>query len=112
ILHCEPFIMGTETAPEQGTWLPLECNPELISDYLCKLGVKEDEIQCADIYGIDPDLLQMVPSGVVAVLTLFPISDASEKHRRKEQTDIENNKLCQNVAFTVICVFEFMTNEP
>eukprot|EP00474_Spongospora_subterranea_P008648 CRZ09106.1 hypothetical protein [Spongospora subterranea] len=75
--------MGSDGA--KTTWLPLESNPDVITEYLDKLGLSDEQFQCVDIYGTDAELLQMVPSGVVAVLLLFPISEASEAFRRLER---------------------------
>ncbi|CEP03230.1 Ubiquitin carboxyl-terminal hydrolase [Plasmodiophora brassicae] len=65
-------------------WLPLESNPDAIVGYLQGLGLCADAFDCVDVYGTDPDLLAMVPPGVLAVLCVFPITDASEQHRRQE----------------------------
>ena len=41
-----------------------------------------------DVYGTDSDMLAMVPTPVLAVLLLFPISDASEAHKDAETARI------------------------
>lgn len=59
-----------------------------MNQYAAQLGLSGD-YQFYDVYGTDPDLLAMVPSGTIAVLLLFPCSDASNEHRQQEQARIE-----------------------
>jgi len=51
---------------------------------------------------LSPELLDMVPQPVYAVLCLFPISEASEKHKAEEAASIEKNGqvTSKNVYFT------------
>jgi ubiquitin carboxyl-terminal hydrolase L3 len=61
-------------------WIPLESNPEVMNEFLTKIGVP-DKLQICDIFGFEPELLDMVPKPVKAVLLCFPVSPQSEDFR-------------------------------
>ncbi|PWN38654.1 cysteine proteinase, partial [Ceraceosorus guamensis] len=65
-------------------WVPLESNPELFTEWSKSLGLDTSQYAFHDIYGLDAELLSMVPQPVQAVLLLFPISEAYEKKRRED----------------------------
>lgn len=69
-------------------WLPLESNPEVLTDFASKLGLDVSGYSFHDVYGLDEELLAMVPQPVIAVLLLFPITDASEKAKQEEEDRI------------------------
>jgi ubiquitin carboxyl-terminal hydrolase L3 len=62
-------------------WLPLEANPDVMNQFLWGLGLREDEAECFDVYGLDLELLDMVPKPVLAVLFLYPLTSQSEEER-------------------------------
>ncbi|KAH8392565.1 hypothetical protein KR215_011717 [Drosophila sulfurigaster] len=70
------------------TWTPLESNPEVLTKYIHKLGVSPSW-SVTDVIGLDDDLLGFLPRPVKAVILLFPISDAYEKHRAEEHERIK-----------------------
>jgi len=83
-------------------WMPLESNPSLMNKYVAKLGVDLSLYEFCDVFGVEDDLLQMVPSPILAVLMLFPVSDFSELHRKEEEEKIAKNgqKVSDKVYYT------------
>ncbi|KAJ3352497.1 Ubiquitin carboxyl-terminal hydrolase isozyme L3 [Allomyces javanicus] len=63
---------------EKTAWVPLESNPEFVA----KLGVPQEWAFC-DVFGLDPELLAMVPPAI-AVILLFPITEKYETYRKSE----------------------------
>ncbi|CAH0695104.1 unnamed protein product [Spodoptera exigua] len=73
--------MATETL------IPLESNPDVMNKFLQKLGVPS-QWSIVDVMGLEPEMLSWVPRPVLSVMLLFPITDAYEEHKQKEESDI------------------------
>ncbi len=70
-------------------WVPLESDPELFTSWAHKMGLAPGSFAYHDIYGLDDALLEMVPSPVLAVLLLFPITKEYEAKRLDDDKDVE-----------------------
>lgn len=65
-------------------WLPLEANPEVLTEYSVKLGMP-CTLAWTDVLAFEDWAMEMVPQPCYAVTLLFPISDASEAHAKEEE---------------------------
>ncbi|KAL9876692.1 ubiquitin carboxyl-terminal hydrolase-like [Glossina fuscipes fuscipes] len=65
-------------------WTPLESNPEVLTKYIHTFGVRKEWI-ITDVMGLEPEMLEWIPSPVKSIILLFPCSETYEKHRDEEQ---------------------------
>uniref|UniRef100_A0A8D0DVS7 Ubiquitin carboxyl-terminal hydrolase n=1 Tax=Salvator merianae TaxID=96440 RepID=A0A8D0DVS7_SALMN len=73
---------------EPHRWLPLEANPDVTNQFLKQLGI-HPAWQFVDVYGMEPELLSMVPRPVCAILLLFPVTEKYETFRTEEEEKIK-----------------------
>merc|ERR1719230_491837 len=64
------------------TWLPLESNPDILNAFARRLGCPASW-GFADVFGLDDELLCMIPQPCAALCLLFP-SEGISKPRRAE----------------------------
>ncbi|XP_040607489.1 ubiquitin carboxyl-terminal hydrolase isozyme L3 isoform X2 [Mesocricetus auratus] len=88
-------------------WLPLEANPEVTNQFLKQLGLHPNW-QFVDVYGMEPELLSMVPRPVCAVLLLFPITEKYEVFRTEEEEKIKSQG--QDVTSSVYFIKQTISN--
>ncbi|CAD7950202.1 unnamed protein product [Amoebophrya sp. A25] len=73
---------------KKSAWPPLESNPEAFTALARQLGLQPG-YEFVDVFGLDPDLLMMVPQPCLAVVVLFPTQcQVLEDFRKKQKETI------------------------
>jgi len=65
-------------------WVPLECNPKVFNGWANQAGLEPSD-QYFDLYGLDSELLSMIPRPVKAVVLVFPWEEA--RYRRAAEDE-------------------------
>ncbi|GLT49130.1 hypothetical protein SLA2020_227080 [Shorea laevis] len=85
-----------DESPSAKRWLPLEANPDVMNQYLWGLGLPVEDAECYDVFGLDEELLAMVPQPVLAVLFLYPITSQTEEERILQDNE---KRECSNKVY-------------
>jgi len=80
---------STSTKASDPRWIPLESNPEVLNDWASKLGLMTLIDKFDDVYGLDPELLSLVPQPTKAILLIFPINEQLETNRKAADEKIK-----------------------
>mmetsp|Transcript_33919 Transcript_33919/g.61235 ORF Transcript_33919/g.61235 Transcript_33919/m.61235 type:complete len:234 (-) Transcript_33919:288-989(-) len=64
------------------TWIPLESNPDVLMSYANNLGLRGAGFY--DVFGLDEELLAMVPPKVFGLILCYPITPETEKANEEE----------------------------
>eukprot|EP00871_Galdieria_phlegrea_P005366 jgi/Galph1/5830/GphlegSOOS_G4505.1 len=69
-------------------WIPLESNPQVLTSFIHKLGVEGDTC-LVDV--LSPELLDLVPRPVYAVILLYPLnSKADQMEKNMQPSNLES----------------------
>lgn len=90
-------------------WIPLESNPEVFNAWSGALGLTTNLFDFSDVYGLDPELLDMVPGPSKAVVLLFPITDATEQKRKEDDKRLASEEQ-PDVDPTLIYIKQTISN--
>jgi len=90
-------------------WIPLESNPDILNTWAGKAGLVLSQDEFVDVYGLDADLLAMVPQPVKAVVLLFPITEKNEAKKKDEDEAILAGRVTP-VDPTVIWIKQTISN--
>jgi ubiquitin carboxyl-terminal hydrolase L3 len=71
---------ASTTGKTSSKWLPLESNPEMLTQFLRSLGVKSP-CRFVDIWSFDEDTITMFPQPIIAVCVLYPPDEVEQKRK-------------------------------
>ena len=85
---------------EKKRWFPLESNPAVMNHYSANIGADESTFCFNDVFGVEPELLMMIPQPCYALLLLFPVTDQTEEATKDAVECVKNDPVDEHVWFT------------
>ncbi|KIK94608.1 hypothetical protein PAXRUDRAFT_827811 [Paxillus rubicundulus Ve08.2h10] len=70
-------------------WIPLESNPKVFNSWAYEAGLVDTQAHFEDIYGLDDEILDLMPQAVKAVALLFPCTGLVAEKRKEEDAKIK-----------------------
>lgn len=83
-LHPILWLINMSNSTKQ-RWFPLESNPELVNDYVRKLGFT-GSYDFVDVFSTEDWALQMIPQPVQAVMLLYPLTKVQTSYADPPET--------------------------
>jgi len=77
-----------EKKEEVFNWPPLESDPQILMDYMHKLGMSKSW-EIAEVIGLEPEFLPLVPSDSVAFILAYDFTGDSSKKEEIKKSDPE-----------------------
>ena len=94
-----------------------QSNPEMLTSFARRVGLEDGPWRFEDVFGLDPDLLAMVPKPVHALTLLFPTAKmghfkAAQRQRVETEGQVVSHELffIQQVAQPSACSLEALTD--
>lgn len=56
-------------------WMPLESNPDVINEYIQKIGFNTEKYSFQDLYDTDEEFLKSMSEKTLAALMIFPLDE-------------------------------------
>ena len=69
-------------------WFPLESNPTLMNQYMATLGWDIAQYHLVDVFSTEDWALDMIPSPVLAVLLLYPLTHVQLQYEQQEKEQL------------------------
>ena len=99
---------------EDFNWPPLESDPELFSEYMRKIGLPEP-YNFAELFGMDEELLCMVPQPVDAVIAGVAVQKKAEDRAKGDLSNkhafyMKQTNVLDNACGIIACLHSIFNN--
>ena len=103
-----------EPAKEEFNWPPLESDPSIFQDYMRAIGLPEP-YGFAELFGMDEELLAMVPQPVDAVIAGVAVQNKAEDRAKgdnsvKSEFYMSQSGVLDNACGVIACIHSIFNN--
>ena len=68
-------------APQDENWQPLESNPEVINEFIQKMGLRTENYAFTEMLSTEEWALEMIPQPAIGILFLYEETPAQKQHK-------------------------------